>query len=121
MTAADHLRTPTREVDYYPDIIHHIVVSCKHATLSPYTQVRVKMATTISDLIHMERRNSLCTGRHVRPAKRFAEVVGTKPFEISLTHFSSVEKKLSKEIIVSYTTSNEVIQLNVTSDMATGL
>lgn len=48
-------------------------------------------------------------------------MIGNKPFEVSLTNFSAVEKTLSKGIAISYATRNPVVHFTFTNNIAAGI
>lgn len=53
---------------YYPDIMSHKAVLCKHVTLLHYTHAGVKLVIKISSLILKESTNYQEKGRHDRSA-----------------------------------------------------
>lgn len=73
--------TPTMKMDYYLNIMHHIVaLNCMHVALPPYTQVRINKMTKIPGLIHTGHKNSLLTESHVRSVNEIHEMAAKKPF-----------------------------------------
>lgn len=113
--------SPTKTMDYCPDIMRHEVALCRHVTLLPYTQIRVKLVTRIPCLIHMDLKNFLWTKCHVRLAITNHEFVEKKLSEIELTNFSAVENNLPKGLVISYATRSSIIRLAVNGTMCTGI
>lgn len=114
-------KTTTKKMNHYPEIMCRKLSLCEHGTLLPYKQVRVKVVTKISGLVHMEPKNSLWTGCLVHSANRIHEAFKNEPFEILLTDLSAVEKKLSKDMVISYAKRSLIIHLAVTGSMAAGI
>lgn len=65
-------------------------------------------------LIHTEPENFLSIRGCVRSANDIHKVAGNKPFEILLTSFSTVEKKVTKGMVISFATRSPVIHLDAT-------
>lgn len=72
--------TPTKKMDFFPDIMRHKVSLWKQFTLPPLTKIQVTVVTKIFGLIHTEHKYFLWTGRHVCPASRIHEVMANKSF-----------------------------------------
>lgn len=89
--------------------MYHIVFLCKHVTLPPYKQDRVKVLTNISGLIQTEPEIGLWAECRVCSANAIHDVDKNKSSEILLTSFSIVEKKLHKRIVISYFTKSPLI------------
>lgn len=112
--------TATKEINCYLDIMLHKVALCKHVTLPPYTKVWIEFMTKVLDLIHTERRNSLWKGRRVRSANGIHEMIANKASEIPINSFYTVEKTLSKGMVIFYVARSLVIHLVVTGIMSAG-
>lgn len=109
-------------MDSYHVVKRHKVALCNHVSLSPWTQVCVKAVTKISGHIHTEPKDSFPTGRRISLANAIHIVGSDLTSEILLTSFSAIEKKLPKEmIIISCTTTSQIIHLTVSSTMVAAI
>lgn len=70
-----------------------------------------------SGAIQKEPKNVLWTGRRVRPANGIHTLEANKPFRDLLTKISAVEKRLPKEMRISYAIQSTVIYLAITGTM----
>lgn len=62
--------TPTKKMNFYPDIMRHKGALFKRVTLLPFTPHWIILVTNISGLIHVEPKHSVCTCRRVGSENR---------------------------------------------------
>lgn len=113
--------TTTKNVGLYSEIICHKLISVKHVALHSFTQVQVKVGSKSFNLIPTKPKHSLWIEHRVCPAIMINEVVAILPFEILLSNFSAVRKKLPKEMVINYVTRSPVIHLTAAGDIAAGI
>lgn len=71
-----------------------------HFILLSSTHVQLKVVTKIFGLMQTELKNFLCTGRRIRSATSNREEAATKPFEIFLSNFSTIEKNVPRGMVI---------------------
>lgn len=101
--------------------MRHKVTFGKLLTLSPYTQVRERMTTNISEFIHKELNNFQWTKLLMRWANQIYGVVANKPIEIIVTSSAVIEKKLCEKMIISYAKRSSDFHLAVIDTMVVGI
>lgn len=95
------------------------VVLYKHVTLTPYTQVQVKVVTKCFGLFHTETFRYLWNGRPFLGANGIHWVVTNKLLKILLTSFTGIEKNLPRGTATSYATRSPAIHFAVSGTMVT--
>lgn len=100
---------------FYFDIRCHKTALRKHAILSSYAQVLVKVVRKVSCLIHTERKYSSCTERRIPLGDEVYDVVSSNSLEIFSFNFSTVEKKFSKRMALRWATRSPAIHFAITS------
>lgn len=96
---------PTKMMDY-PEIMQHKAALSKHVPLPPYTQVRIKMVTETSGLIHMKSTNPLwfrhlvCSANH--DALRYTVSRGKRSFEDLVLRVIQKQKENERKFSIDH-------------------
>lgn len=92
--------TTTEMMDFYPDLMRHVVVICKQVSLLIYTQAGVKVVTKTFGIVHTEHKRYLWTESCVRLANGILEEVVNKQLDVLSIKFSAVENQFLKECLL---------------------
>lgn len=104
-------------MDFYPNIMRNRVPLCISVSLLRYTQMRVKMVIKTFGLIHTQPKHFVRARPRVRQAYGIYEVVAHKTIEIFIIFFA-VEKPLTQEMDIGFSTKSPAINLAFATTMA---